>query len=293
MADYKFGLVTVLYNSETVLEDFYRSLDVQTCKDYRLYVIENDSSDNSLALSEELAAKYNIDAVHIDNGANVGIAKGNNQGIELSLKDNCEYTILLNNDTVFDEPSMLQGMYDKVTKENIKMLVPKTMCHGTNKIWAAGGDLSIRTGRVTHFGEFQEDGPEFNSEKEVIFAPTCFMIIHNDLFKEIGMMDERYFVYYDDTDFVYRCINKGYRIVYAPQFTVDHKVSISTGGPESTFSVYYYNRNRFMFIKKNFTFPHKQIAFTFSFITRLIKYSAKGRFPEIYKAMKDGILFKM
>ncbi len=285
----KLALVTVLYNSETVLEEFYESLAKQTFKDYMLFVIENASNDNSYNYSIKLAEKFNIKAIHILNKDNVGIAKGNNQGIEKSLEMDFEYTVLLNNDIVFDDEKMFEDMYNKMVQGNLNLLVPKIYFHGTDKIWMAGGELSCFTGKIKHYGEYQIDSDKFNIEKEVDYSPTCFMIIKNCIFKEVGMMDESYFVYYDDTDFIYRCYKKGYKILYAPKFSFYHKVSISTGGAESKFSVYYYNRNRLLFIRKNFTFPYKQIALTETIITRIIKYTLKKRIPELIKLLKDGL----
>ena len=86
---------------------------------------------------------------------------------------------------------------------------------------------------------------------------------------EMGGMAKNY---YDDTDFVYRANKKGFRIVYYPPSTVDHKVSYSTGGSESLFTIYYNTRNRVYFINKNFTFFYKNISLFYFYITRIIKY---------------------
>jgi len=78
------------------------------------------------------------------------------------------------------------------------------------------------------------------------------MGIRASVFERIGLMDERYFVYYDDTDFVFRCLKHGLRLVYQGSAELRHKVSSSTGGGGSDFSIYYYNRNRLFFIRKNY-----------------------------------------
>ncbi len=99
----KIGLVTVLYKSETVLDGFFESLRKQTFKDFKLYIVNNASPDGSLkkALLEKEKVDYPIEI--IDNENNVGVAKGNNQGIERALYEKSEYILLLNNDIEFLE----------------------------------------------------------------------------------------------------------------------------------------------------------------------------------------------
>ena len=97
------GIVTVLYNSDKVLEDFFTSLAAQENVHYRLYVIDNGTTDSGSRLSRELAQAHGIAAVCVFNNANVGVAKGNNQGIELALADGCTHVLLANNDTVVVE----------------------------------------------------------------------------------------------------------------------------------------------------------------------------------------------
>ena len=87
----KIGLVTVLYNSVEVLEGFFQSLSKQTFKNFILYVIDNSPNDDALNEAKRLATIYNVPSEFINNNANLGVAKGNNQGIELSLKNNCDY----------------------------------------------------------------------------------------------------------------------------------------------------------------------------------------------------------
>ena len=96
----KIGLVTVTYNSESVLADFLQSVKNQTYNNYCLYVVDNDSKDKTKKL---LQAEANIQL--INNEDNLGVAYANNQGVKLALKDGCEFVLLVNNDTVFEKES--------------------------------------------------------------------------------------------------------------------------------------------------------------------------------------------
>src|SRR5690606_8850734 len=81
---------------------------------------------------------------------------------------------------------------------------------------------------------------------------TCFMLVDNRLFGEIGLMDPAYFVYFDDTDFVYRAVKRKHAVYYMSRLVVLHKESTATGGIRSPFFTHYFNRNRIYFIRKNF-----------------------------------------
>ena len=103
-------------------------------------------------------------------------------------------------------------------------------------------------------------------------------------------MDEKYFVYYDDADFIYRCFKNGYRILFCYTTKVGHKVSHSTGGETSLFFIYYVLRNRIYFINKSYSFPFKIIPHIYTAITTSIKYfmyNSEQR-KELIKAYKDG-----
>ena len=227
----------------------------------------------------------------IKNTDNVGVAKGNNQGIELSLKNNCDYVLLLNNDIEFDDPGLISKMLSIARNRNEKLIVPKIYFFDSGNIWCAGGDVSNWTGTTTHRGEGEPDRGQYDTDGRVNYAPTCFMLIHKSVFEKIGMMDEKYFVYYDDTDFVWRANRSGFGIYYWAEGEVKHKVSSSTGGSASAFTTYYAQRNRLYFIRKNFGFSMKIISLCYYFITRLLVwklFSKKLRKP-FFSAVKDGL----
>ncbi|AMR32931.1 hypothetical protein A0256_16650 [Mucilaginibacter sp. PAMC 26640] len=287
----KIGLVTVLYKCDNVLEGFFKSLSKQTFKDYELYIIDNSASIATDRILEKLSNEFILPAItHIKNTENFGVAKGNNQGIELALNDNCDFVLLLNNDIEFDDHLLIERMIVHALKNNELIIIPKIFYFDTRTIWMAGGKLLKSKAIVEHVGVDEQDGPKFNKVQYFDYAPTCFMLLGRRVFDEVGLMDERYFVYYDDTDFILRAVNAGFKILYLPNLEIFHKVSSSTGGGVSLFSIYYLNRNRIYFIMKNFTFPVRQIALLYTFFTRFlvyVKYDRKER-KELLRSLRDG-----
>lgn len=271
------GLVTVLYNGIEMLPDFFESLASQSYTHFRLYIIDNSPGPEVLEKSKELADKYQIRYEFLRNEENAGVAKGNNQGTNLALNDGCEYVLFLNYDIRFSEDTILD-MVTHAKSENEKVVAPKIYYAGTNIIWMAGGIIREQKGINSHRGIKKEDTGQFDEIEYTGYAPTCFLLVHRSVFDLIGQMDENYFVYFDDTDFVYRALKKGLKICYFPRSVVHHKVSISTGGEDSPFSVYYLTRNRFYFIMKNFSGLNR---------IRSLLHTSKNRFIWYLKADKE------
>jgi len=288
------GVVTVLYNSNDVLVDFFASIAVQFDASFRffLYVIDNSPDDSGTVLAKELALQHGINAICVFNNSNVGVAAGNNQGIRLALGDGCSQVLLANNDTVF-EAGVIQGLLRTLLSENATAVTPKIYFFEPETpklLWYAGAPFSSWTTRGPHRGLGEPDLGQYDRLEETEYAPTCFMLVDVRIFADIGVMDERYFCYYDDTDFVFRLRRNGGRLVYDPSQTVDHKVSSSTGGDLSPFSLYYMNRNRVYFARKNLGGIQKIFALAYMTLTRFPRTMMLPRAASerVWAGVRDG-----
>jgi GT2 family glycosyltransferase len=283
------GIVTVLYNSEEVLDDFFASLARQDERDFKLYVIDNSSNADGIDKARRLAERYRIDSEMVFNASNVGVAKGNNQGIAMALHDGCKFVLLANNDTDFGA-NTLSALLLRM-QFGVPAVTPKILYHGPgNLVWYAGGRIDAWTMRVPHIGMRCADYGQFDASGYTAYAPTCFMLLDATVFDRVGVMDERYFVYYDDTDFVWRMTKAGVRILYVPEAVVLHKVSTSTGGERSTFSLYYSSRNRIYFIRKNLRGLQRVVALSYVLLTRAVNSMRLPRplARHLWAGVKDG-----
>ena len=249
MADPKVGVVTVTFNSGTVIDGFMRSLLAQTHQDFVLYVIDNASADDTLA---KLACYRDPRIQVLANGENKGVAAANNQGIRASLRAGCELVWLINNDTEF-EPRLLEVLVGGLAAHSCDLIVPKIMYYDVpNRIWFAGGHFSRwRAYATLHYGKQEVDRGQFDVARWVDYAPTCCMLIRRRVFEQIGLMDETYFVYFDDADFCFRARQAGLRMLYCPSAVLLHKESSLTGGAQSPFALRFSARNKLYFLKKN------------------------------------------
>ena len=283
------GVVTVTYNSGTVIRDFMDSILKQRPMEFVLYVVDNASSDETL---KRLAEYHDSRIKLIISPTNVGVAEGNNIGIRAALNDGCDYVLLINNDTVFDS-NLFSALAEGLKLHKCDMVVPKILYFDDpQKIWCAGGYFSPLRASARHFGMGKKDDGEFDSPALVSYSPTCCMLLRRSVFDKIGLMDNKYFVYFDDTDFCLRAYRAGLELFYLPTGRLLHKVSSLTGG-ESDFFYFITIRNHAYYILKHF--PRWQVPFYFSAYQfhLLVKFVLLLRRPRIFllaeKAFWNGI----
>ena len=278
MADVsKAGVVTVTYNSETVIEGFVSSMLAQSCGAFVLYIVDNASTDRTL----ECLARYTDERIIvIHNRENLGVARGNNQGIRAALDAQCDSVLLINNDTEFG-PDLLRDLQVGMRDWRCDMIVPKIVYHFESKrVWYAGGYFNPwRAYAGEHFGLGELDRGQFEKSRLVEYAPTCCMLVRREVFEQLGLMDEQYFVYADDTDFCFRANRCGLKLRYLPGAEVSHKVSSLTGGGETVFTLRHLTRSHVYFIRKNLGFwkslyylPAYQIMLFYKLLRRILDW---------------------
>jgi len=277
----KIGLVTITYNSAHVIEPFMQCVLNQTHTNFILYIIDNISSDNTL----ELVKKYSDNRiVIIANARNEGVAKGNNQGIVQALQDGCDELLIINNDVEF-EHTLLEKLSRQLVELNCSLVAPKMMYYPeTNLIWWAGTKFKESEGCMTHhIGIQQEDKGQFDNIDKVDYAPTCCVLMKKEVVEDTGLMDEKYFAYYDDTDFFYRIYKQGkHQLYYYPFIQFYHKVgglsNMKKGSAKkfkfNDFYIHLFTRNHVYYLKKHqnfygwfnilYFFFHMNLRFLFS-----------------------------
>ncbi|MCR6469193.1 MULTISPECIES: glycosyltransferase family 2 protein [Enterobacter] len=288
----KVGLVTVLFNSPGVLPDFYSSVEKQKYHNKHLYIVDNSTNQDSFNLTQEILLRKDIEYTYINNdGNNVGVAQANNQGIEEALKDGCEYILLTNNDLLFEQEDTLSKMMSVAEEGQYKLVSPVIFSYPEKKVWYAGAFFNKKKAIAPHLFEGADyDDIYANIPEECDYAPTCFLLVHASMFATIGMMDARYFAYYDDTDFLYRANIAGTRVRIINEPLVFHKVSTSTGGGLSLFGAYYLTRNRIFFARKNIEAPYYIVSVLFTIVTRLVYPLCRKTPYKVYKAFVRGII---
>lgn len=237
------GVVTVTFNSSSVLDDFLVSLWAQVGIDVRLYAVDNDSKDSTID-------RLTLDARHhplvvIANDANLGVAVGNNQGIEAAIADGCDWVLLLNNDTLF-APTFVANLVEVADARGLDILSPlieATDPPGSN--WYSDGVIQpFKAMKATHLGMGSELLPFTHRETATVdYASTCALLVRPRVFETVGLMDPIYFVYGDDVDFCIRAKRAGYQYTVTARAVLTHKASSLTGEFTGDFAAHWITRN--------------------------------------------------
>lgn len=248
----KVGVVTVTFNSGHVIDGFLSSLLAQSYSNFVLYAVDNASSDTTI---QKLGEYHDSRVCVISNPDNRGIAEANNQGIRAAIADACDLVLLMNNDTEFG-PELIAKLVAALDEHQCGMAAPKILFHHDQRIiWSAGGGMDPRKGYSGfHRGYGEVDDGRFDAACAVEHAPACCLLVKKEVFERIGLMDDRYFTYVEDTDFSYRALRGGIKLMYIPSATLFHKAHSLTGGLFSPFMMRYTTRNRIYFMLKHFGF---------------------------------------
>ncbi|KYC63719.1 hypothetical protein B4100_0937 [Heyndrickxia coagulans] len=243
---YNFPLVHVIllnFNSYTDTIECVESLKKVTYPNLEIIIVDNFSSD----MSENILRQKYPDLVIIQTGKNLGFAGGNNIGIKYSLENGADYVCLLNNDTTV-EPNFLSFLVETAESDrNIGIVGGVIKYYNQHeKIWYSGGYFSELKTKGIHLTELPS-----NDLMEVSFITGCLQLIRKEVIIDIGYLPEEYFIYYEDVDFCKTVKDKGYKLLISKNAVIYHKCG-STASYKSPISIYYSNRNKFIFINKHY-----------------------------------------
>jgi GT2 family glycosyltransferase len=188
-------------------------------------VVDNGSTDNSaVILNNEFPS---VDLIALEK--NFGYAGGNNIGIDYALKKhNCDFVLLLNNDTIVDEAFLNEMVSASKQNSSVGAVVPKIYYFDRPEtIWYAGGRFRKICGYGTHYGVLRKDSNNFSVPKYVTFGNGCALLISRKALEKVGNLDEQFFATCEDSDYSLRLRQAGFLIAYQPRAKVWHKVSIT------------------------------------------------------------------
>jgi GT2 family glycosyltransferase len=274
----RIGIIIVTWNGKSLVLDCVKSLFRCTYPNFQILVVDNASTDGTVeALKTEFDDKIDL----IVNSQNLMFAGGNNVGIRYLLPEKnqtvlsgvptrqssntttvlsgvptrqsskVDWILLLNNDVEVD-PGLLDGLIAVGESDpNIGIIGPKIyFWKPKNLIWFAGGKISLFGRGSRHFGIRQLDRGQFDQIKDVDYVTGCALMIRRTVIEQIGLLDETYPMYNEDSDWCFRARNAGYRVVYTPTGKLWHKISASAGGQLSSFKLRNRLRSQWIFLKK-------------------------------------------
>ena len=245
-------VVSVIILNWNGKDDTLECLDSLRRLDYpkqRIEVIvsDNGSTDGSQAAIKEKFEQMKSEGYRkldlIENGTNIGAPAAYNSALE-KVGEDVEYIFKLDNDVALKE-DVLSVLVDRLeSNPEIGVIGPRIVYYLNPGVTAHGAG----------FIQWWRGKPFWKDSQELIkcdFVTGCAVLIRREAIEKLGhFLDERFFVYWDDTDLCLELREIGYLTYYEPSTYVAHKVSKTTGH-ESPFRVYYMSRNKVLFMRKH------------------------------------------
>jgi len=283
------SLIVLTYNGRDDTLAFLESLRCTDYTNYELILVDNASSDGTV---EEVRSRFPGMKV-VENDENLGFAGGMNVGVRESRG---KYVVMLNNDMIAAQKEWLSLLVDAAeADERIGIAIPMVLYYGTDKIESLGkavpNFLTKITATTSLLAHKEKDRGQF---KEIVDIAAGNGLVRHDLFDRIGFLDEKMFIYFEETDFSYRARKSGYRIVCEPKSKIWHKGS-ATIKEGSYFAVYHGYKNKIRFILKDYDGFSKIVALLFNaayYPFLVVKYVLKGRL-ELSRAVIDGVAWNL
>ena len=231
-------------NGERFLPQCLSSLERQKFRPLEVIVVDNGSRDGSVGLIEKDFPRVRL----VKLPENTGFAHACNLGINAAA---AKYVALLNNDTEV-EPGWLDELYRAAEKDDrVGMVSSKVLLDEVTREIDSVGMLIYPDGIGRQRGRGEIDRGQYDREEEVLFAHGAAALYRKAMFEEIGVFDEDFFAYAEDTDIGLRARLAGWKSVFAPGAVVYHRYSKTTG-TYSAFKALHLERNRIWVAVKNF-----------------------------------------
>jgi GT2 family glycosyltransferase len=202
----------------------------------------------------------NIDGRHaiflIETNKNWGFSEGNNIGLRFCCKNlNPDYVLLLNNDVIVDSDFLNELVQAAERLPDVGFVGPKIYYYEHNGkkdvISFAGASVDLIRGWFTIFGIDQVDDGQQDNEKIVDLLQGSCILVKRKVVKDIGLLDPVYFFYWEDADWCIRGKKNNWSSFFAPAAKIWHKGGKASTGRKNTFQIFYFVRNRIIFMRKN------------------------------------------
>lgn len=213
---------------------------------FRVVVVDNGSTDGSPA---RLLERFpNVTLIELER--NLGYAGGNNAGLRHAIEMGVDYALLLNNDTEV-APEFLRQLVETAEADPRVGMVGPTIYYYDHPdvIWSAGGAIDWRRGKTWMVCLNEPDRGQCGTEPRIVdFVTGCAMLVRREVMERVGLLDERFFLYYEEVEWCTRARRAGFKVLHLPAAHVWHKIPLDARG-DSPEVHYYMTRNRLLFLR--------------------------------------------
>ncbi len=262
----KVSVIVLNWNGKKFLKNCLDSLRKLTYSSLEVIVVDNNSTDGSQGFVKKNYQKV----VLIENKENYGFAKGNNIGFEAATGD---YILILNNDTVITPNFLGPLIKDFEDNPTIACLQPQIRLSKNKELLDGVGAFLTFTGFLYHFGYLKDRmQAKYNKKMKIFSAKGACMLLRRKAIEKVGLFDEDFFIFFEETDLCFRLWLAGYSVVYEPESIIYHL----GGGDTASSNSYQYEKRAYLSFRnmiccyiKNFGTRNLLIILPFLILTHI------------------------
>ena len=248
------AVILVNWKKYNLTSNCIDSLNKSNYKNFKIILVDNEYSEKSLI---DLRNKHK-ELIVFKEKNNLGFAGGNNIGIRYALENDYDYIMLLNNDTEVKENFILP-LVERIEKDHFLGAVQPLILNFSNKsiIWNAGGKLNKFLGLTSTRLNNNKLNSSIVFDDYTDWISGCCILIKSEILTKVGLLDEKFFNYYEDVDWSLRMKNLGYDLGFVKESIIYHHGSSSSKNKKTkegviSSKIHYFNiRNHILLLKKH------------------------------------------
>ncbi len=235
------SILIVNWNGKKHLKEVLSSIKKNTYRNYEVIIVDQGSDDGSVSYIKKGHPYVKL----VETKENLGFAGGNNVGVKYARG---KYILFLNNDTKL-EPDLLTYLVRAIAEKGVGVVQPKILFYDGAEIQSTGSFLT-KSGFLFHRG-YGAPRDSYNEPDYIFSANGSSMLVRRALIERIGLFDEDFFAYFEESDFCWRAWNAGYKVKYEPRAVVYHKGGQTSKALANDFVQFHSFKNRICSILKN------------------------------------------
>jgi GT2 family glycosyltransferase len=240
------SLIVLNWNGRSLVEACLDSLQNLDYPDFSIVVVDNASTDDSVSFIERNFPRVVIHR----NEQNLGYAGGNNVALRRLATD---IAVLINLDVVVSPDWLRQLIAPMMIDQTIGVAGCK-LYYPDGRLQHAGGYITYPQAFPGHYGLDEEDSGSYDAMRDSDYVIGAVLAVRREALDKIGLLDEGFFLYYEDVDYCWRTRRANYRVVYVPQATAVHLESATTHKGSLAY-IQRFHTGRWRFLLKHFAMP--------------------------------------
>ncbi len=269
------AILTVTTNAAPHVAEYAEAVRALHYPRVEVWVSDNGSTDGTLELLERMLPHARI----LRNGENLGFTGACNRALEAMREEGPPAYVLFLNDDARPAPDLVERLLELADERTL--VAPKTyLAGGDGLLDDAAGTFDWTRGRWRERTLARPERERDRYPHAVEVANLSCLLVPWRCFEEVGVLDDAFFLYYDDTDFCRRARVAGYRLFFQPAAVVWHRKGATIGGQTTPLGVYYLTRNRPYLIRKHVS-PARFAVFLAYFLAtrgvRMADWTLQGR----------------